>query len=241
MRIQEIHDEGNQIFGSGKIYAILKDRGYAISPKTVANIMHQNGWFSIRQSSKTIYLQNEERRKNILNQQFTVSRPNEVWVSDVTYFRYNNRMYYICVILDLFARRVIAYKISQKNSTQLTKGTLKEAYENRSPNKLLFHSDRGANYTSKSFRLYLKHLNITQSFSKPGTPYDNSVMESFFKSLKSEKLYRIEFHSERELRKSISDYIDFYNNKRPHTVLANRTPSAYEERYYSNHNNNSTT
>lgn len=233
--IEQIYNENHQIFGASKIHAILKDRGYAISEKTVADIMHKNGWFSIRPCSKKLYLQNEERRQNILNQQFNVSHPNEVWVSDVTYFRYNNKMYYICVILDLFARKIIGYKVSKKNSTQLTKSTFKAVYEKRHPSDILFHSDQGANYTSKSFTTYLRELNVRQSFSNPGTPYDNSVMESFFKSLKSEKLYRTEFTSERKLREAIDSYMDFYNNKRPHHILSNQTPDAYEERYYSNH------
>lgn len=231
--IEQLYHESQQVFGPGKIQAILKDRGYAISQKTVANIMHQNGWFSIRPSSKRMYLQAEERKRNLLNQQFHVTQPNEVWVSDITYFRYNNRMYYICVILDLYARKVVAHRISEKNSTQLSKGTFKKAYENRSPTKLLFHSDRGANYVSKTFMTYLKNLDVKQSFSNPGVPYDNSVMESFFKSLKSEKLYRIELRSKRELWKAVDDYIYFYNNKRPHYVLSNRTPEAYEAAFYS--------
>ena len=233
--MEQVYHENNQIFGPAKIYAILKDRGYAISEKTVADIMHKNGWFSIRTGAKKQYLQQEERRKNILNQQFKVSRPNEVWVSDITYFRYNGMMYYICVILDLFARKVVAYKISTKNSTQLTKGTFKIAYESRRPSNLLFHSDQGTNYTSKTFIKYLRDLNVKQSFSNAGVPYDNSVIESFFKSMKSERLYRTEFHSERELRESINHYIEFYNNRRPHSILSNRTPNAYEANYYRNH------
>lgn len=203
--------------------------------KTVADIMHQNGWFSIRPSSKKMYLQAEERKRNILNQQFQVSQPNEVWVSDVTYFRYNNKMYYICVILDLYARKVVAHRISDKNSTQLSKGTFKKAFESRQPTRLLFHSDRGANYTAKTFMTYLKNLDVKQSFSNPGVPYDNSVMESFFKSLKSEKLYRTELHSTREFQKAVDDYICFYNSKRPHYVLSNRTPDAYEAVFFSKH------
>lgn len=178
--IEQIFHENNEVFGSSKIYAILKDRGYAISESTVAKIMHQNGLFSIRACAKTLYKQQLERKNNILQQQFHVSRPNEVWVSDVTYFSVFNRMYYICVIIDLYARKVIAYKISKHNSTQLTKATAKKAYELRKPAvKLLFHSDRGINYTSIEFRKYLKSINITQSFSNLGMPYDNSVMESF--------------------------------------------------------------
>ena len=183
--IEQIFHDYNEIFGSSKIYAILKDRGYAISESTVAKIMHENGMFSIRACAKTLYKQHQERKANILQQQFHVSHPNEVWVSDVTYFSVFNRMYYICVVLDLYARKVIAYKVSRHNSTQQTKAVVKMAYEKRQPTeKLLFHSDQGSNYTSNEFRKYLRSIHITQSFSNPEMPYDNSVMESFFGSFK---------------------------------------------------------
>ncbi len=232
--IEKIFHDNNQIFGAGKIHAILKDRGYKVAAKTVAAIMHENGWFAVGTSAKKIYLMTQERKQNILNQQFTVSRPNEVWVSDVTYFRYNDFSYYICVIIDLYARRVVAHKISLKNSTQLTKSTFKLAYEYRQPTELLFHSDRGTNYTSNTFRDYLKALGVKQSFSNTATPYNNSVMESFFKSMKTERLYRTDYRSERELRESVREYINYYNNDRPHSVLRYQTPEYFESKYYRN-------
>ena len=234
--IEQIFHENNQIFGASKIYAILKDRGYAIAEKTVARIMHEKGLFSIRGYAKTLYKQHKERKTNILQQQFNVPAPNKVWVSDVTYFSVFKRMYYICVILDLYARKVIAYKVSKNNSTQLTKGTFKVAYKNRHPDTdLMFHSDQGANYTSNQFRKYLKSLNVKQSFSRPGTPYDNSVMESFFGSFKREGLYRYRFKVEREFFEAIDEYINFYNEHRPHSILMNQTPNGFESRYYSKH------
>ena len=232
--IEKIFHDNNQIFGAGKIHAILKDRGYKVAAKTVADIMHENGWFAVGTSAKKIYLMTQERKQNILNQQFTVSRPNEVWVSDITYFRYNDFSYYICVILDLYARRVVAHKISLKNSTQLTKSTFKLAYEYRQPTELLFHSDRGTNYTSNTFRDYLKALDVKQSFSNTATPYNNSVMESFFKSMKTERLYRTDYRSEREFRESVREYINYYNNDRPHSVLRYQTPEYFESKYYRN-------
>ena len=95
--------------------------GYRISKNTVADIMHENDWFSVRGGAKKKYLKLQERKRNLLNQQFNVSRPNEVWVGDVTQFLYNDRKYYICVILDLYARKVVGYRVSPSNSTQLTK------------------------------------------------------------------------------------------------------------------------
>ena len=231
--IEQIFHENNEVFGSSKIYAILKDRGYAISESTVAKITHQNDLFSIRACAKTLYKQQLERKNNLLQQQFHVSRPNEVWVSDVTCFSVFNRMYYIYVIIDLYARKVIAYKISKHNSTQLTKATVKSAYETRMPiGELLFHSDQGCNYTSNQFRKYLKSINIKQSFSNPGMPYDNSVMESFFGSFKREALYRYRFKTEKDFFQSVDTYMTFYNEKRPHSVLMNQTPCKFEAHYY---------
>lgn len=105
------------------------------------------------------------------------------------------------------------------------------AYKERQPKDLMFHSDQGSNYISATFRPCLKELNIKQSFSNPGNPYNNSVMESFFKSMKTEKLYRTDFRSEREFRIAVKEYIEFYNDKRPHSVIFYRTPNKYEEEY----------
>ncbi len=230
--IEKIFNDSKQIFGAWKIHAILQGMGYHISPNTVAAIMHENGWFSIRGGAKKHYLQLQEKKRNILNQQFTVSKPNEVWVGDVTQFLYNDRKYFICVILDLFARKVVGYRISPSNSTQLTKGTFRAAYESRKPTNLLFHSDQGCNYTSKAYVSYLKQLGVTQSFSRAYTPYDNSVIESFFKSLKTERLYRTDFRSEREFKEAVKDYIYDYNTSRPHSKLRYKTPDEYETAYF---------
>ena len=150
--IREIYHESGQIYGAGKIAAIMKDRGHKITERVVASIMHENDMFSMRNCSKTLYLMNQERKENILKQEFKVDEPNSVWVSDVTYYHYNNRTYYICVILDLYARKVVSHRISLSNSTQLTKRTFKLTYESRQPkDNLLFHSDQGSNYTSRTF------------------------------------------------------------------------------------------
>lgn len=229
--IEKIFNDSKQIYGASKIHAILKDRGYIVGQNTVADIMHENGWFCIGHGAKKLYYMNLERKEDLLKQQFTVTQPNEVWVSDITYFKYNNTVFYICVILDLFARKVISHRISLNNSTQLTKNTFMTAYNERQPQDLIFHSDQGCNYTSGTFRMCLKDLNVKQSFSNPGNPFNNSVMESFFKSMKTEKLYRTDFRSEREFRVAVKEYIEFYNKKRPHSVLRYRTPNKCEEEY----------
>ena len=175
----------------------------------------------------------EQRKfKNRLNQQFNVSKPNEVWVSDVTYFRWNDKNIYICAIIDLYARMIVGYKVGFKNSTQLIKSTFKAAHELRHPKGgLILHTDRGSNYRSKSFGSCVEALGVIQSFSRAHQPYDNSVMESFFPSLKREELYRTKYRSERELKTAIDNYMLFYNEKRPHTKNGYKTPLRKENEY----------
>ena len=111
----------------------MKDNGYRISVEMVRKLMRDMGLISIRQDAKDLYDKEQRRYKNYLNQQFTTTRPNEVWVSDITYFRFNNKNFYICVILDLFSRMVIAYKVRKVNSTQLVRSTFQMAYMSENP------------------------------------------------------------------------------------------------------------
>lgn len=232
-RIRQIYDESNQVLGPKKICAVLQDQGFPTSVRLVRQLMKDMGLNSVRQGAKGEYEKEQRGFKNHVKRQFDPQQPNEVWVSDITYYRFNNKNYYICVILDLFSRRVIAHRISTTNSTQLTKRTLKAAYESRKPTaQLIFHSDRGSNYCSKTFRDFAQGLNIKQSFSQPHTPHDNAVMESFFSNLKKEELYRVKYRSERGFRAAVDRYILFYNEKRPHHYNANKTPARRESEFY---------
>lgn len=233
IQIQQIYADNRQIFGAQKITAILKERGIRVSERMVGQLMRDIGLASIRMDSKSNYDKEQRIYKNHLNQQFNPTRPDEIWVSDVTYFRFNNKNFYICVIIDLFARRVIAYRVGKKNSTHLVKGTFKLAYEDRKPkNDLTFHTDRGSNYRSHTFCSYLASLHVTQSFSRAHVPYDNSVVESFFSNLKREELYRTKYRSENEFRTAIDNYIIFYNERRPHARNSYKTPTKKEEEYF---------
>ena len=235
IKIQEIYDDSNQIFGATKISVVLKNQGYKVSISMVRQLMRDMGIASIRQEAKSIYNKNTKKFKNYVNQQFHTDKPNQIWVSDVTYFKFNNNAYYICVIIDLFSRKVVGYKIGKNNSTQLVKSTFRQSYNTRKPDNLIFHTDRGSNYRSNAFCKYLQSLNVKQSFSRVHLPYDNSVMESFFSSMKKEELYRKKYSSELEFKKAVDEYIIFYNTKRPHTTLNYKTPDQVELEYLSHH------
>ena len=142
--------------------------------------------------------------------------PDSVWTSDVTYFKFKDRFYYICTVIDLFSRKVIAYSISKANNTRLTLSALKKAIAARPAKEgVIYHSDNGTNYTSKTFEKCLAANDIKHSYSRTQTPHDNAVSESFFSSMKREELYRRKISSEQQLFKVIEDYIEFYNKKRP--------------------------
>lgn len=232
IRIQEIYYENRQIFGADKIAAIMKNEGIVVSTEMVRKLMREMGIGSVRQSAKKLYENESKKHKNYVNQQFDTHAPNEVWVSDVTYFKFNEKAYYICVVIDLFSRKVISYKVGKKNSTQLVTSTLKMAYEERKPSSsLTYHTDRGFNFCSRGMAEYIKSIQITHSFSRPYVPYDNSEVESFFASLKREELYRTKYRSESEFMLAVSDYMDFFNTKRPHRKLQYRTPEQKEHDY----------
>lgn len=231
--IQQVYDDYNQIYGANKIAAVLQTRGDKVSVRVVRELMQDMGLISIREGAKDYYDKEKRKYKNYLNQQFDVTRPNEVWVGDVTCYRFNKKNYFICVVLDLYARKVVGYKVGKNNSTQLTKSTFKIAYEARQPNDaLIFHSDNGSPYVSRTFCDYLRSLNVTQSFSRKHIPYDNSVMESFFSNMKREELYRYKYRSEKEFKAAIDKYMVFYNTERPHAKNKYKSPDQKEADFF---------
>lgn len=233
-KIVQVYEESNQIYGAKKIRVVLAEQDVFTSERMISELMREMNLSSIRLDAKKNYnrLNRPKKKKDHLQMDFSAKRPNQIWVSDVTYFRLKDTTYYICAIIDLFSRKVIAYKISTKQSSQLLTSTFKMAYESRKPKAaLLFHSDQGSIYTAYSFRNLLHSLQIEQSFSPTGRPCHNAVMEAFFSTLKKEELYRTNYHSVNEFKERLEAYIERYNTKRPHSTLQHLTPNSYELRY----------
>ena len=233
-KILQIYNESNQIYGAKKIKAVLESQDIHTSVQMVSELMNEMNISSIRSDSKRIYKQlNKSKKKDMLGLDFTAKRPNEIWVSDITYFNFQNTTYYICVIVDLYSRMAIACTISKKQSTQLITSTFKDAYKKRNPGEgLIFHSDRGSQYASYAFQNLLRNYGFKQSFSPSGRPCHNAVMKSFFSTMKKEELYRANYHSEAEFKERIQKYIMFYNTERPHSTLGYKTPNSYEKAFY---------
>lgn len=156
-QVRAVFEESEQRYGADKIVSVLANRRVRTSKKYVLKLMQEMGLQSIGVHSKKDY-KAFAKKQNVVQRQFHVNAPNMVWVSDVTCFKIKDDYLYICVILDLFSRKVVAHRISQKNSTQLITGTFKQAFEKRDcPAGLIFHSDRGT-------QLYIQHFSKTIAF-----------------------------------------------------------------------------
>ena len=229
--IKTVFDESHQRFGANKIAAVLSEQGIRISSRYTAELMREMGLQSVTLYSKRDYQKQERlaKKQNLLQRQFQVEAPNCVWVSDVTCFKVNHKYLYVCAILDLFSRKIVAHRVSPKNSIYLITSTFRQAFQSRNiPQSLMFHSDQGAQYTSKAFRKLLRMNKVVQSFSRSRQPHDNAVMESFFASMKREEIYRTHYTSERQFMKSVASYIEFFNTQRPHSTLNYKTPEQFE-------------
>ena len=231
--VQQVFDDSSQRFGAEKIRVTLTESGVCVSTKRIAAIMRELGLQSVRPDAKKQYKKQQQYKKqNLLERQFTAEHPNQIWVSDITYFKVNDYWVYLCVILDLFSRKIVGYRVSRNASTNLVTSTFRTAFRERgNPSSLTFHSDRGKQYTSAAFTALLQKCGVKQSFSATARPHDNAVAETFFASFKKEEAYRREYTSEQGYRKSVEQYIRFYNELRPHRTLKYKTPQAFEEAY----------
>ena len=173
----------------------------------------------------------EVTAENVLNREFYAEAPNEKWLTDVTEFKYyvgtEVKKLYLSAILDIYDRRIVAYKIGTSNNNQLVFDTFDEAIENNPTAHPLFHSDRGFQYTNKAFHSKLMAAGMRQSMSRVGRCIDNGPMEGYWGILKSEMYYLKKFTSREELTQAIENYIDFYNTKRFQLKLKCMTPMEF--------------
>ena len=177
---------------------------------------------------------NIKTNENLLGQKFNPDEPNKVWCSDITYISTAKGFCYLCVIIDLFARKIVAWRVHSSPTSKLVEQTLQSALKTRGqPKSVIFHSDRGTQYMSKNFRRLLDEVNFVQSISAPGCPYDNAVVESFFKYLKKEEINRRKFSGIEEVKSSVFNYIEgFYNPRRPHGANDGLSPNEREAKFY---------
>lgn len=231
LMVKQIFDDSEQRYGAEKIRITLADSGIHVGRKRIAAIMQELGLYSIRIDAKKEFKRKQKYAKqNLLKREFSASHPNQIWISDITYFKVKDYWVYLCIILDLYSRRVIGWRVSRHMSTNLITATFKATFQERGqPQSLTFHSDRGKQYVSKAFTKLLQQCGVKQSFSATARPIDNAVAETFFATFKREEAYRREYTSEQHFRRSVQEYIRFYNEVRPHQTLNYKTPQGFED------------
>lgn len=217
--IQEIFMKSRRTYGLPRIRSTLEIKyGININRKRVRRLMLMLAIQSqIRQKRKRLKKGPDHViAENILNRNFAAASPNLKWVTDVTQIRYGPKKLWLCVILDLFNNEVIAYRISNHNDLDLTLSTLNAAVKGKDEQikDLIFHSDRGTPYTSKTFQEKLASLYMQPSMSRVGNCWDNACMESFFSHMKAELYYFDKLRTETEIRAAVDAYMINYNSER---------------------------
>ena len=232
--IKQVFDESAERFGRNKIRSVLQQKGYTISRERVSRLMKEMNLVCKQMRPRFIVMgsRKDKDSPDKVQRNFETEAPNLVWVSDISFVYVKKDLYSIVVIIDLYARMVVACDVTKNVRASFIIGLFDSAFEKRQhPRGLMFHSDQGVQYTSNSFRKHLRDLGVKQSFSNPGTPWDNAVAEAFFACMKREEISHKYYNSLEKLKRDVADYVDFYNNRRPHEKLGMLTPCEVERQF----------
>ena len=236
--IRQIFNDSQQSAGARTIIAILwNEHSIRLTRYLAGSLMKSMGLKSCQQKTHK-YKHADEAHKthdNILDRNFSPVSPNQVWTGDVTYIRIKGGWCYLAIVLDLFARRIVGFSVSDSPDSILTGEALKMAYQTRlKPIGVLFHSDQGTHYTSKKFAESVADCDgMTQSMSRRGNCWDNAPTERFFRSFKTEWMPKGGYEDIAEASSAISDYIwGYYQTVRPHSFNNYLTPAETERRYF---------
>jgi putative transposase len=238
-QVKEVYDQSRKLYGSPKITRKLHQQGVKISKRTVTRIMNKQQWRSktVRKYKATTNSKhNLPLHENVLNQDFTASKPNEKWVTDITYVPTGEGWLYLASVMDLYSRKIVGWHMSDRMTKELVLQALRQAHGRQQPaGEVLHHSDRGSQYASYDYQKQLQAYSMTSSMSRKGNCYDNACIESFHSIIKKELIYLNKYETRSEAEQSIFEYIEvFYNNERIHSSIQYCTPTDFERQYYFN-------
>jgi transposase InsO family protein len=231
-QIRRIYLENYKRYGSPRIHMELTEAGFAVSAKRIARLMRIHGLKGKKRNKSKASSAGPgimPAAANVLGRRFSVNRPNSRWVSDITYVETAEGWLYLAVVIDLYSRRVVGWSMSKTNNSELAIAALTMALLNRPSHRLVVHSDRGRQYTSKPYYDFLETHCLTPSISRKGNCWDNAVAESFFASIKVELMPQQTWRTRDEARTAIFEYIEtWYNPRRRHSANAYVSPVAFE-------------
>jgi putative transposase len=236
VEIKAVHQKSHQTYGSPRIHADLRERGILCNLKRIVRLMRRYGVRGIVRRRFLCTTDSEHDypvAPNILARQFQVGDRNRVWLTDITYIATDEGWLYLAAVMDLHSRRIVGWAFSNRIDRQLTQDALAMALGRRRPEPgLLHHSDRGSQYACADYQRLMSQNGLTGSMSRKGDPYDNAVIESFFRTLKTEIVYRAHFTTRQEGKVTLVDYIElFYNQQRRHSALGYLSPTEYERQH----------
>ncbi len=242
VKIRQIFWENNRNYGSPRVWAQLRNKeNIKCSQNRVALLMRRNNIVAIHKRKFRVTTNSKHNYpvwSNVLNRNFTVEKPNAVWVSDITYIWTHEGWLYMAAILDLYSRGIVGLAMNKTTTGKLTEEAFKQAVLRRNPPKgLIYHSDRGSQYAGNDFKALLANHGFVGSMSKKGDCWDNAVAESFFHTIKVELIHREMFKTREEAKRKIFEYIEmYYNRKRAHSTIGYLSPFEYEKQNVSINN-----
>lgn len=219
------------IYGAPRVFLDLREAGETCSKHRVARLMRENGLRALHgyRTRRVSIGKPSVLIPNVLQRQFTVSRPNKAWVTDITYIRTWQGWLYLAVVMDLFSRKIIGWSTSSTIRRELVLDAVLMAVRRRNPKSTLIHSDQGTQYGSDAWKRFCKSNQLEPSMSRKGNCWDNAVAESFFGSLKKERIKKHIYKNRDLANEDIADYIEvFYNRIRRHSHLGGVSPDEFE-------------
>jgi putative transposase len=231
-RMKALFKQSRESLGSREMMKKLHSEGFQVGREKVRKLMEKNKLFvkqrqAYRATTKRKH--SDSVADNLLNQNFNPVGPNQIWAGDITYLKTSEGWMYLAVIMDLYSRRIVGWHADKRMSTGLAAKALIKAYNLRQPRKgLVFHSDRGSQYTSKQYRKLLSSYHMRASMGDVGACWDNAVVERFFGSLKHDWLYKVIQPTRAHMLKDVADYMKYYNVERLHTANGDMSPIDYE-------------
>ena len=232
--IREIHEQTKAAYGSPRIYEEIKGRGIPVGKGRVERLMRENG---LRGRHKRRFKATTDSKHSLpvapnrLEQNFTTERPDQVWTADVTYLATGEGWLYLAIVLDLYTRQIVGWAMRERMTKDLVIDALRMAWFRRRPAPgLIHHSDRGSQYCSHEFQKQLADYGMLASMSRKGNCWDNAPSESFFNSLKNERVHGTRYETRDKARADVFDYLEiFYNRRRRHSALGGISPIAFYE------------